>query len=97
VGDNNWHFLVGEYTNMPGIGIVPIIYIDGAQISGSLVGSGGVTNISCVGPVCIGAENYGGGSLQGTPSGIVNDMRVYNRVLSLEEIEDLYKWWGEPP
>jgi hypothetical protein len=97
VGDNNWHFLVGEYTNTPGIGMVPFMYIDGAQITGNLIGFGGVTNTSCVGPVCMGAENYGGGILQGTPSGIINDMRIYSRVLSLEEIEDLYKWRGEPP
>lgn len=98
IGDNNWHFIVGAYTNIPGTGMVPLIYIDGAKITGAQVVSGiTVTNISALsGPLCIGAENMGNGTAAGTPSGILNDMRIYNRVLSMDEVQDLYKWRGEP-
>lgn len=95
VGDNNWHFIVGGYTNVPGSGISPFIYIDGAQISGGLVQTGGPTNISDLNSVIyIGAENVGGGCI-GSAGGTVDDLRLYNRVLSLSEVEDLYKWKGQ--
>lgn len=98
VGDNNWHFLVGEYTNTPVAGMTPVLYIDGAQITGLQEGANGpVTNITALtGPIFIGAENFGNGTGMGTPSGIVNDIRIYNRMLSTEEIQDLYKWRGPP-
>jgi hypothetical protein len=95
VGDSNWHFIVGGYTNVPGSGMTPFIYIDGAQISGGLVASGGPTNISCLNSaIFIGAENVGGGCI-GNPAGTIDDLRIYNRVLSLSEVEDLYKWKGQ--
>jgi hypothetical protein len=98
VGDSNWRFLVGEYTNAPGVGIVPVIYIDGAQIiTGGEVAYGAVTNISVPdNAIFIGAEDEGGAGI-GSPAGIINDVRIYNRMLSLQEINDLYKWRGEPP
>jgi hypothetical protein len=96
VGDNNWHFIVGEYTNAASAGIAPYIYIDGAQITGGVTFGGNTTNISAPdSPIIIGAEETGSTN-SGSPAGIVEDVRIYNRELSLPEVEDLYKWRGQP-
>ena len=96
IGDSNWHFLVGEYTNTTSAGLVPSIYIDGALIRGNDVKVGNVGTISSLNaPITIGAENVGTNIL-GSPWGIMNDVRIYNRALSMQEIQDLYRWRGQP-
>lgn len=96
IGDNNWHFVLGEYTNVPGVGITPYIYIDGAQITGGLTTTGNPTNIAApFNPIIIGAE-ITGPTNAGYPGGTMQDVRIYNRALSLPEIQNLYKWRGQP-
>jgi hypothetical protein len=95
IGDNTWHFLAAEYTNNPATGgIVPYLYIDGCQITGSIEADGQtVTNISSPAD----GLNIGGWTGFGSnPAGIISDVRIYNRELSVQEINDLYKWRGEP-
>jgi len=97
IGDESWHFLVGEYTNTPGVGMFPVIYIDGLLIQGPEAGPGPmVTNTLAEGLIFIGPENIPGGNPAGYPAGVMSDVRIYNRQLSLQEINDLYKWRGEP-
>jgi hypothetical protein len=96
IGNNQWHFVLGEYTNPPGAGMNPFIYIDGAQITGGQARTGSPTNISTpFSEIIIGAENAGPTN-SGSPAGAMQDVRIYNRVLSLPEIQDLYKWRGQP-
>lgn len=96
IGDNHWHFIVGVYTNVPGSGMTPYVYVDGAQITGGLTRTGGATDISAPNSVIfIGAENVGPTAV-GSPAGAIDDVRIYNRVLSSSEIQDLYKWRGQP-
>jgi hypothetical protein len=87
LGDGNWHFCVGE--NFSTNFFFPVFYVDGAQIisnpHNSVEGTGTITNISNIYPVYIGA----------TPC-VLSDVRIYNRILSPQEIQDLYKWRGRP-
>jgi hypothetical protein len=94
--DGKWHFIVAEYTNMFGTnGITPYIYIDGCQITGELgYDTGNVTNLS--NPYSGFAIGGVAEELPGLPYGYISDVRIYNRELSLQEINDLYKWRSQP-
>ncbi len=87
LGDGHWHFCVGE--NVSTNSFYTIFYVDGAQIisnpHNSVEGTGIVTNICTPYPVYLGA----------TPC-VLSDVRIYNRILSPQEIQDLYKWRGQP-
>ncbi len=95
IGDGRWHFVVGVLTNF-----VPEIYIDGAEFisipgNNGTGGGGAVTNISSsLYPIMLG-EGYQNGILYPIQS-TFDDVRIYNRALSPQEIYDLYRWRGQP-
>jgi hypothetical protein len=76
INDDQWHHVVGVYD-----GLRLSLYVDGKldsfkQASGSLMVSG--SNL------CI------GGSASTSFNGLIDDVRIYNRALSVEEIRTLY-------
>ena len=87
LGDGNWHFCVGE--NFSTNFFFPIFYVDGAQIvsnpQNSVEGTGTITSTSNIYPVYLGATTC-----------ILSDVRIYNRILTPQEVWDLYKWRGQP-
>ena len=96
MSNSNWHHLVITRTNgsvnmyLDGVGQV-IIY---TQNVGSLVGS-----ISTGVPLYCGA-NYAGGQLASFYQGALDDIRIYNRVLTQSEVTQLYQeggWTGHTP
>jgi hypothetical protein len=78
VGDGFWHHIVGVRTSTT----EGEIYVDG-KLAGS--GSGPARSLSNF-DVVVGRWN--GGSLYF--NGIIDDVRIYNRALSAEEIQELY-------
>ena len=76
INDNQWHHVVGVYD-----GLRLFLYVDGKldgfkQASGSLMVSG--SNV------------YIGGSASTSFNGLIDNVRIYNRALSVEEIRTLY-------
>ena len=106
IGDGRWHFVVGEYTNDPVAGMLPDLFIDGCKITGGEVGNNIVANIASPNyPIYVGAgSGLGANGIGGSAkdAGIVgspctlSDVRIYNRRLTLKEINVLYKWRGQP-
>ncbi|HUW20936.1 MAG TPA: LamG domain-containing protein [Sedimentisphaerales bacterium] len=90
VDDDCWHQIVGIYTGSKGS-----IYIDGNQapLSRDDPDPGGPINDSNQ-DLLIGCANAAG-TLQYFFDGEIDDVRVYNRALSAEEVRQLYG--GEPP
>ncbi|MHC4500820.1 MAG: LamG-like jellyroll fold domain-containing protein, partial [Planctomycetota bacterium] len=78
VNDGLWHHIAAVRTNSTD----GEIYVDGS-LAGS--GSGGVKSLENV-PVVIGRWNGGGLYF----NGIIDDVRIYDRALSPEEIQQLY-------
>ncbi len=77
--DTNWHHLVGTFSSG-----TMTVYLDGASIAGSTTGTASsVYNSTSV--LQIGA--YGGGTYT---NGLIDEVRVYNRALSADEIQTLY-------
>jgi hypothetical protein len=104
VGDQNWHFISMVMSNY-----LLAFYVDGAQyvdngtlqeayISDSLA----PTNTSCPTiPITLGGELNTANQVDltdwiGIP-GIMEDVRIYNRVLTQQELNDLFKWRGQAP
>jgi hypothetical protein len=78
VNDNNWH-----HVSFVRIGAVKYLYIDG------------VLDSSAVGPNTPDVSNastltIGKGICPGTYGGLIDDVRIYNRALSADEIKRLY-------
>jgi hypothetical protein len=75
--DGNWHFIVGTCggTNL-------IIYVDGVQ-----TGSATINSVLAGGPLFVGWDN---GMLDGYYPGMVDDVRVYNQVLSPATVSLFY-------
>jgi hypothetical protein len=87
-----WHFLsaVKNGTNL-------WIYDNGVQVSGSQFGTAVFpsTNFSNSGNVTLGYDRYfgPGGSISNY---FLDDVRIYNRVLSAQEVGIMYRWRGQP-
>ncbi|MHC4571049.1 MAG: LamG-like jellyroll fold domain-containing protein, partial [Planctomycetota bacterium] len=78
ISDTNWHSIAATFKN----GTLQI-YIDGVDSTGSTDGS--ISSIKATDqPLFIGQENSGGYF-----GGSIDDVRIYNRVLSEDEIEAL--------
>jgi len=85
VVDGQWHHVVGVWT---GSGNFATLYIDGSEdaISGLLTGT-----INTMGndPVTIGAQIHNG-QLRRQWKGQIDEVRLYDRALTLTEVADLY-------
>lgn len=78
VDDGNWHHFVGTYD-----GTTRKIYVDGAlQIASTSVGE----TLSSTGALQIGGSNYCGSTLNGS----LDEVRIYNTVLSASDVTSLY-------
>ncbi len=80
--DGSWHFVVGTAMTSS----TANIYVDGVSVSQS--GTVTQSNIANAYPLIIGGRGTAGGSPY---SGILDDVRVYNRALSSSEISQVYK------
>ena len=79
VVDTNWHFYTLTYN-----GVFLALYIDGARQGGDLaVAVGAITDY----PLRIGAQSK---ALTRYFNGLIDDVRIYNRALSLDEIQAIY-------
>ncbi len=87
-GDGHWHFLVGKFD-----GIKQTLYVDGipkiSQNSAYIL-----TNNS---DICIGNSVKNGGGYAGYFKGKIDDVSLYNRVLTDLEIQQLYHEGGWNP
>ena len=82
VDDNNWHHIVFTSTNNR-----EILYVDGVY-QGTATATLNISNSYYV--------YWGRGSFGGTYSGSLDDGRIYDRVLSPDEVQKLYQWAPEP-
>src|ERR1043166_3170246 len=86
INDNNWH-LVGVVFTRSGNGV---LYVDGAVAAngaGSITSQTGNANNSL--PLRFGTENQNSNSVFNWVGGI-DEVRIYNRALSAQDITDLY-------
>jgi len=85
IADGKWHHLVGRYD-----GVDMRVYVDGVQ-KGASESSPGTIPVQA-GSVRVGAD------YQATPAnffnGSLDDVRIYNRALSVTEIQQLYSMGG---
>jgi hypothetical protein len=75
--DGNWHFLVGTWTGGTGS-----FYVDGVLQASQSMTMQGYNTVTVAAP----------GFYSGYYSGTIDDVRVYNRVLSAGEIENQFQW-----
>ncbi|WP_414837457.1 LamG domain-containing protein [Candidatus Nanosalina sp. VS9-1] len=86
VRDGNWHHVTGVYEQGAGVKA----YVDGVKVD---EGAGNISGWTNDYPLDI-----GGTTDEQTPDpygyfqGLIDDLRVYNRALSPEEIFELYRW-----
>ncbi len=85
---NTWHHLVATYDGGTAVGSVQI-YVDGTKIpvTRATNPSGITTNIPSI-PLQIGA--FGSGQFPRTFHGTIDDVRVYSRILTAQEIMQYY-------
>ncbi|MCX6132220.1 MAG: FG-GAP-like repeat-containing protein [Ignavibacteriales bacterium] len=87
--DGQWHFVVGQR-----LGNIWKIFLDG-QLSSSTDVGGTAGSIESGGNIAIGA--YGNlGPISGVWQGSIDDIRIYNKSLSVVEIDSLYHLNGWP-
>ena len=86
INDGNWH-LVGVVYTRSGNGV---LYVDGVAASngsGSIISQSGMVSNSV--PLRFGTENQSSNSIFAW-SGVIDEVRIYNRALSAQEILDIY-------
>lgn len=83
MNNNSWHHIVGVYD-----GMYIRIYTDGVLRS-SVVHTGTIVNQDIVGRMGWSDDN-------GYLSGLIDEVRIYNRALNLEEVGALYAWAPGP-
>jgi hypothetical protein len=88
--DGAWHFVVCEWSSRV---TVPKLYMDTFFVGGGIESSAPnfVTETSNASNFIIGDD---GTHINMT--GLLSDFRIYNRVLTPQEIYDLYRWRGQP-
>jgi hypothetical protein len=88
--DNVWHHLVGTWEVASGVKVIPSqfnLFIDGVKISGEIDnGANVISPLSGVGNLIIGRYE----AWQNFFTGIIDNVRIYNRVLSASEVAELY-------
>jgi len=87
---NGWHHITTSF--IFGSGVAGKVYIDGIMKTANWgVGNGTVGINSLTHPILIGLNKGGsGGALQHQFAGSIDDVRIYNRALSADEIQALY-------
>jgi hypothetical protein len=83
--DSQWHFIVCTYD-----GTTLILSVDGIQKGNQKV----AYNRTNTSKLCIGASENNSGGINGYYSGLIDDVRIYNRALSESEIQILYHEGG---
>lgn len=95
INDGAWHNIVVTFANSGSVAIT--MYVDGLPMlndqGNSSISPGGFSNFS---NIRIGADYDGPGQGNGSFPGEIDDVRIYNRILSIQEILDIYKWRGQP-
>jgi hypothetical protein len=81
INNNQWHHLAMVWNKATGRYVG---YVDGVSVGQS----GIVTAYGGIGTVKVGAQGDGSGAFF---KGSIDDVRIYNRILSVEEIEALYR------
>ena len=78
---NSWHLVTGEYD-----GVNWVLYVDGVKMSSTAAASGALATSV--------AASIGGASISGSFTrffpGTIDDVRIYNRALSAQEVAQLY-------
>jgi len=95
LNDGTWHNIVVTFLDSAS-GAVNMC-VDGVPVS--IYQNGGFTpgsSFSNNSNIRIGADYDGPGAGNGFFPGEIDDVRIYNRVLSIPEILDIYKWRGQP-
>jgi hypothetical protein len=87
VADGHWHFIACTFSGLNTLQM----YIDAILITGPITGPGGVKSTSNSGVVVLGGDSANVGLV-----GSLDDVRIYNRILSQQEILMLYRWRGQP-
>jgi len=87
VPDGEWHHLAGTYD-----GVTTIIYLDGMSVGNAPCGLGFTQSTATL---MIGTY-YGGPAGEDDFHGIMDELRIYNRALPLDEIEELVRETGPP-
>ena len=85
VNDNNWHHIA---CTIAGISSVWKIYVDKIDVSASTVNGPGNTNLAVLQTTI--AVSYVNAALSNYYAGSVDDLRIYNEVLTQGEIDELY-------
>ena len=87
--DTNWHFIVCGFSNLTSA----FTYLDGAYYEPTPYGGipTGTANISNTNVVAVGGD----GENEDVTANL-DDIRIYNRILSPAEIAILYRWRGQP-
>ena len=85
VNDNSWHHIV---CTIAGISSVWKIYVDKVDVSASTVNGPGNTNLAVLQTTI--AVSYVNAALSNYYAGSIDDLRVYNDVLTTGEITELY-------
>jgi len=80
INDGNWHLITGVRSSTK----TADIYVDGV-LSGTMTYAGSGASIDTTTPLTIGSRN-GSNFL----SGLIDDVRIYNRALSPSEVMDIY-------
>jgi hypothetical protein len=88
INDGGWHYCVCTFNNNTNL----MFYVDAIPIMGSPLGTDtAVTSTSNPSSIIIGGDNLGNDI-----SASLDDVRIYNRLLTPQEIADLYRWRGQP-
>jgi len=85
VNDNNWHYIT---CTIAGISSAWKIYVDSIDVSASAVNGPGNTNLAVTQTTI--AVSYVNATLSNYYAGSIDDLRVYNEVLTQSEIDELY-------
>ena len=85
VNDDSWHHIV---CTIAGISSVWKIYVDKVDVSASTVNGPGNTNLAVLQTTI--AVSYVNAALSNYYAGSVDDLRIYNEVLTQGEIDELY-------
>jgi len=87
--DTGWHYL--SVTHTAGSDSTIKVYYDGKEIAGSWTGTSNILLCNKTYPVIIGAIKFDGNYVQDM-NGRIDDVRIYNRILSANEVYSLYKY-----
>jgi Concanavalin A-like lectin/glucanases superfamily len=86
VSINTWHMLTWTYNS---VGPVSTVYIDGVQS-----GATSATATQAFTPTAVYIGSYGAGAGNENFNGIIDDVRIYNRVLSAADVAQLFQYTG---